>query len=229
MRVAVCTDDDKCRETICEYAKQDTECTIRCFSSIFGFVTYICDDVRGELDALFMDEEVGGENGIEAAYDIQMLFPELKVVFFTQGLCRAEEFFIARPLYLLSKPISAQAVVQAMKRIELETRQQEGQVLTLTFRGCLYRISTQSIYYIESQGRKLYLYTTGLLREVNMTMEEIEEKLPENFYRCHRSYIINLERVRNVMPREVELNNNRVLPISRSRYEELTNKFKHMG
>lgn len=228
MRVAVCTDDADCMKSIYEDVKNIKNCTVRCFSTIFGFVTYICDEIRGELDILYMDEQVAKENGIEAAGDIQRLFPELKVVFLTKGNRRTEDFFMARPVFLLTKPIRKEAVQQSIARIAEDLKQEEGKVLTLTFKGCTYRIPVHSIYYIESQGRKLYIYTTGLLREVNMTMEEMIHMLPDNFYQCHRSYIVNLDRIQNLLPGEIELSNKRILPIARGRYEEVKEKIKYL-
>ena len=135
---------------------------------------------------------------------------------------------MARPVFLLTKPIRKEAVQQSIERIAEDLKQEEGKVLTLTFKGCTYRIPVHSIYYIESQGRKLYIYTTGLLREVNMTMEDMMRMLPDNFYQCHRSYIVNLDRIQNLLPGEIELSNKRILPIARGRYEEVKEKIKYL-
>lgn len=220
MTIAVCTDDVASGDAITHALAEGGEnFAIKLFPTIFAAVTYIYDEVKGDLDILYMDERVAGENGIEAAGDIQKLFPELKVVFLTEGKRRTETFFRARPIFLLTKPIVEDAVRQSVERIREEIRTQH--VLTFHFRGSTFRIAADSVYYIESQGRKLYLYTTGLLREVNMTMEEMRALLPDYFFQCHRSYIINLNMVQRLLPGEVELRNRRVLPISRGRYEEL--------
>lgn len=220
MTIAVCTDDVAAGNAVAGALEESGEgCRIRRFSTIFAAVTYIYDEVKGELDLLYMDESVAGENGIEAAGDLQKLFPELKVVFLTGGQGRVEAFFHAKPAFLLTKPILNEAVLRSVTRIREELRMRP--VLTLRFRGCTFRLAPDSIYYIESQGRKLYLYTTGLQREVNMTMEEMRELLPDYFFQCHRSYIVNLNMVQRLLPGEVELVNRRVLPIARGRYEEL--------
>lgn len=219
MTIAVCTEDGAACRVIAEVLEETEDCSIKFFSTLFAVVTYIHDEVKGELDILYMDERVGGENGIEAAGDLQKLFPELKVVFLTEGQGRAEAFFQANPAFLLTKPLLPEAVMRSVARIREELRMRR--VLTLHFRGCTFRLAPDSVYYIESQGRKLYLYTTGLLREVNMTMEEMLTLLPEYFFQCHRSYIVNLNMVRRLLPGEVELRNKRVLPIARGRYEEL--------
>lgn len=224
MTIGVCTEDGAACRVIGEALKETEDCSVRFFSTIFAVVTYIHDEVKGELDILYMDEQVGGENGIEAAGDLQKLFPELKVVFLTGGGRRAEAFFQANPAFLLTKPILPEAVMRSAARIREELKARR--VLTLRFRGCTFRIAPDSLYYVESQGRKLYLYTTGLLREVNMTMEEMLALLPAYFFQCHRSYIVNLNMVQRLLPGEVELRNKRVLPIARARYEELKQRIK---
>ena len=99
-----------------------------------------------------------------------------------------------------------------------------------TDRGHLILLEKDQIFYIQAEGDdslvrtarpKVYRHTERL--------EQVQARLPSPpFYRVHRSYIVNLDRVYELRPRgrtdhELKLDPpvNKVLPISRRRYVEL--------
>jgi DNA-binding LytR/AlgR family response regulator len=48
--------------------------------------------------------------------------------------------------------------------------------------------------------------------------------LPCNFVRSHKSYIVNLDKVKTFNKKEITLKNDIVIPISRLKYNEIKNK-----
>lgn len=222
MVIGICTADEHCKEVLKGFFDSvQPECEVKIFSTVFALVTYLYDEVRGRADAVYMDEWIAGENGVEVARDLQNCFPVLQMVFLIGETSRAEEVFLAKPAYLLRKPLDSKYVQASYERIQEETVRESEKSLTVISKGLLQKIRTDKIHYIESQGRKLLIYSTDYLRETNMTLEEVSEQLPKQFFRCHRSYIVNLQSVVSVLPGEVVLCNHRTIPVSRSRYEEL--------
>lgn len=59
-------------------------------------------------------------------------------------------------------------------------------------------------------------------------MTNLQKILPKKFMRCHRSYIINLNKVEALDDRVLEIEQYTV-PVSRSYYNELKNKIKVLG
>ncbi|GGP13244.1 transcriptional regulator [Oceanobacillus neutriphilus] len=58
----------------------------------------------------------------------------------------------------------------------------------------------QEIDYIESQNGQTYLYTRGEGFPTGLTLKELEQRLShQGFFRCHRSYIVNLQKIREVI------------------------------
>lgn len=56
------------------------------------------------------------------------------------------------------------------------------------------------IDYIESHDGQSNLYVKGEIFPTNFTLTHLEERLqPYGFFRCHRSYIVNLQKVREVI------------------------------
>jgi ABC-2 type transport system ATP-binding protein len=85
------------------------------------------------------------------------------------------------------------------------------------------------IYFVESQEGNSYIHVKEGRFLCTFTLNELQEKLkPFGFFRCHRSYIINLQRVREVITwtrnsYSLILDNKEKssVPLSKGRYEEL--------
>ena len=96
--------------------------------------------------------------------------------------------------------------------------------------GRITLLERDQIFYVEAQGDDSLIRTARvkLFRHVE-PLEEVEARLPSPpFFRIHRSYIVNLNRVLELRLRggrdyEVKLDPpvNKVLPVSRDRYPEL--------
>lgn len=75
-----------------------------------------------------------------------------------------------------------------------------------------------NIYYFEARDKKLFVRTKNEEYAFYDTIEALEERLPEGFRRCHRSYIVNTGKIRRIMSADnyVELGDRIGVPISRS-------------
>lgn len=79
------------------------------------------------------------------------------------------------------------------------------------------RIEHEKIDYIEAMGDYVKIVTQERKYIVLMTMKKILSLLPETiFFRCHKSFIINLEKVENYTSNEIHLTTKSV-PLSRFR------------
>lgn len=87
------------------------------------------------------------------------------------------------------------------------------------------RIKLKNIYYVESELRLLHIYTNSGMYTTYMTIESVQEKLNGNFIRCHRSYIVNSSKIMKIEKDNIILYNDKVIPISRSHYKDLTEDF----
>lgn len=80
------------------------------------------------------------------------------------------------------------------------------------------RIPYNQIYYMEARDKKIYIR----LREKEMafydTLDELEQKLPEGFIRCHRSFLVNQIYVEKILlsQSEIHLSHGMMVPLSRS-------------
>lgn len=224
MKVVICDSNQKNVNAFIEGIEQvDGEYSIKSVNSIFELVTYLYDDAKGDVDLLLINVRVSGENGIKAAKEIQDFYPHINVIFTADNCEYAKDIFLIRPIYFLKIPLEKQYLEKALIRAGEIYAGQLNHSLTLKFRNNVFRLDYSNIYYIESQGRKIVIYATGNQWEANMTMTDILGRLPQNFKLCHRSYIVNIEKIKNILHGELILTNNIRIPISQKRVSEFTN------
>lgn len=74
------------------------------------------------------------------------------------------------------------------------------QPLTLSYKGTTYKIDTNDILYIETHPlrRCLNIYLKETIVEYRETLSNLIKLLPEQFVRCHKSYIININKVERI-------------------------------
>lgn len=89
------------------------------------------------------------------------------------------------------------------------------------------------IDYIESQEGKAAIIVNGETYMTDGTLAEIEKKLElYGFYRCHRSYIVNLQKVReiitwskNAYSLRIDNKQQSTIPLSRSKIQDIQERF----
>lgn len=79
-------------------------------------------------------------------------------------------------------------------------------------------IPYHQIYYFEARAKKLFVRTRTEEYPFYDTIEALLEQLPEQFKRCHRSYIVNTLKIKRIVPADnyIELSEDIGVPISRS-------------
>lgn len=197
---------------------------IEFFATPFETVSYIYDEVKGDIDLLMVHVSNSDDENILMAQDIQNYFPHIMMVFFSEATDCAESIFQARPLYFLKMPIRPNSLHTAIDRAIENLEEEKNQVLSVVSKGELQKVKLSTIVYIESIGRKLFIHTNNGEVSVNMTMDEILGRLPDMFEQCHRSYIVNMSKVTAIRGDEACLSNDIYVPIARSHLKDIKNK-----
>lgn len=91
----------------------------------------------------------------------------------------------------------------------------------------------KDIDFVESMNKCNYISVRGTLFQVPMTMDEMEETLAKSgFFRCHRSYIVNMQKVeqieklsRNSYSLLLDNQEQSRIPLSKGRIDEMKNTF----
>lgn len=184
-----------------------------------------------EIDLIFLDIQINNDNGVEFAKKIKLR--EIGVVFATAYDEYAVEAFSLNAIDYLLKPFSQERVNQSIqKAVEkiFKGKKTEKYLKKLTFwKGeKMVVIAPEDILYITVDERKVVLETTkGTLTDAGPLQNTFEKLDPNIFIRTHRSYIVNLEKIEEIIPwfnntynlKLVDLKETEI-PVSRSYLQE---------
>ena len=182
----------------------------------------------GHIDAVFLDINMPDLNGMDFAMSLEQDHNRGPVMVFTTAYSEyAVEGYKANAVGYLLKPYSFEEfAAAAQKAIDIcEIRQQAmTEVSTVASDGIIYvksdykivRVGISNIRYIEAMSEYLRISCDDKDKPVIvlLSMKKIEEHLPSSqFMRIHRSYIINLDKIREVKKSHVVLDDETSLPI----------------
>lgn len=93
-------------------------------------------------------------------------------------------------------------------------------------RGEIGKVYICDILYIESEARKIYMHTVEKIQSIYGKIDDVEPMLPENFYRCHKSCIINLDKVENMKDGYIEFENGDTVCLGREKFVKAFQKYR---
>lgn len=96
-------------------------------------------------------------------------------------------------------------------------------------KGCLSKVKFMDIIYLKGDGNYTTLVTRKKSYSLRNILKEFEELLPHDlFIRIHKSYIINVNEINTISPKEVTVVEEKV-PVGRTYYQKLINGIQKLG
>ena len=177
----------------------------------------------GSFDVIFLDIQMEQLDGMETARLLRQRGVHSLLIFVTVlKECVFDSFQVETFDYLL-KPLDSARFHQTMDRVLRSLRQRTAEDLVIQRgTGCeIVRFS--DIVYCEVLGRKVYLHKNdGTVIDYYDKLEDLERRVDGRFFKCHRSYLVNLGYVRGCQDGQVLLPQGERIPVSRLRERELT-------
>ena len=198
MRVAICEDvPSEADQLLSILTELDCEHEITIFHTGEDLMAVF---KPGEFQLVFLDIRIGEENGVEIAKEIRAVDWKVQLVFTTHNKEYALECYETEPLHFLVKPVKTDDVDRVLQRCKTLFKQM---VFPLIRNGELSveDVMLENIMYIEANNRNCRIHMVDEILESRMTIEELDAifaKDQKEFCRCHRSYIVNLNHVRQV-------------------------------
>lgn len=162
-----------------------------------------------ELDILFLDIEMGNHCGIDIKNQLAIMSNTCKIIFVSNHEQRMQEAFGKNVIGFISKK-NLEMIEMILNRIEKED--EEHYIIEIS--NC--RIDVSDIIYAKASGSYTKIYTAKKENTCCIYLNNLLKKLNNsNFIQVHRSYIVNMKYVKDILKESVILINNYEIPISR--------------
>lgn len=199
LRIAVCDDEAierfRLRRLLEKAGQQDpafADCRVLEYSSgrelLAGYF-------RGSFDLVFLDICMTDVDGIEVTRKIREVDPRVPIVFLTGSSEFAMNAYSLRVSQYLVKPAKGEDVLEVLRTTLLHKSSRPA--LTVRAGGVPVSIPYDSILCLEQQGHQVRIRIAD--EEPVLTTAKLSDlalQLPEEFYACHKSYLVNLIHVR---------------------------------
>lgn len=152
-----------------------------------------------KVDVVVLDIEFKNSkfDGIKLAEQIRNFNKNCYIIFTTSHLeyiLKAYEFKTFA--YLLKNAITLDSLSDTLARLFDDISNDTNKFLKIDNKGTF--VDLNDIQFIEKCGMKLIYHTFNHHYETYNSFAKIEEKLPKNFVRCHKSYIANINNISTI-------------------------------
>lgn len=215
MNIGVCDDNLLDREIISDFLKDYFNQKAISYS-ICNYTTgcdliYDIEDGKA-LDLIFLDNYMDDELGINVARILRgkMNFSG-KIVFLTATVDFAVDSYEVEATGYLLKPVNTAKLSMIMDKI---IKKYDTKVYRIKQRSNIITLSFDDILYIESSNSRCILHTNnGIEYIIYKRLDDIQAELNNNrFLRCHQSYLVNMNYIKNV-DKQFELINGEIVCI----------------
>ena len=223
IHIAICDDEkhmsDHIRSMISDFfRKKNQEISLHMFSSGEELLSY-----NGQIDILFLDIQMKGMDGMETARKLRADQFRGFLVFITVLKEMVFQSFEVQAYDYLVKPVDKKQFEKTMERLyaSMQNAREDSLLVQKGYEGRI--IPKDEIVFCEIIDRKIYLnLASGEVVDYYERIENLETKLDNRFYRCHRSYLINLKHLKGYKNGTAYMDNGKEIPVSRLRSKEFS-------
>lgn len=171
-------------------------------------------------DAVFLDIEMAGLNGMETARRLRRFDPDVPLLFVTNMVQFALEGYEVNAADFIVKPLDYASLSLRLERLSHRLERERDSFLTVKQGAQTLRCNVREITYIEALNKKTIVHR---LNDEPLTcsvpLYTLEKSLEQGFFRCHNAFLVNLDRVEALSAGEATLCGEQV-PISKYRKKD---------
>lgn len=184
------------------------------------------DALGGGVDILLMDIQLGDAvpTGIELVDALISRASDVQVIYVSGYLEFAPEAYHTRHTWFLAKPVRQDALNSALERALANLDRSRRKTLLVRSGSSLVQVSPSKVLYVESDRRKVRIHEGERVVETYAKIDDVQRNLPDQFERCHKSFLVNMDCIVEVGTTDVSLVNGETIPVSQRRRRALCDR-----
>ena len=219
MNIAICDNEQPAIDYLADLCKE--------FDFLNSINTYtspdrLLSDIKSGIpyDVLLMDIDFDKEkNGIDYTAEIYRITPYTRIIYVTSYTERfVQHIFLQESALVgfLTKPVQKDILASLLSKAIKQLDEEKHSLFCTLGKGKSEAIPCNSILYIENIAHNAFIHTANESLSVSEPLSSICKRLPSNIYQCHKSYVVNLDKIRRIESQQIVLTNESIIPISRS-------------
>lgn len=208
MKAIIVEDEFLAQQELSWMIQQHSQIAIEaCFDDGLEVLKYL---QQHRVDVIFLDINIPSLDGMLLAKNIHQFAQKPLIVFITAWKDHAVEAFELEAFDYILKPYHEARIVTMLNKLEAVGQQQaaahtpaasSSQTVNLVKDERIIVTDINDIYYVEAHEKLTFVYTRREAYVMSMSISEFCARLPEqHFFRCHRSYCVNLSKIREIEP-----------------------------
>lgn len=230
-------DELPAREELKFFLEQESEMNLVAeFDNPIDALNFI--ESNSSIDGIFLDINMPDMNGLSLSKIITKINPRTKIIFITAYKEYAVDAFEIKAFDYLLKPYSEARIKNLLKSLisstqnTLNLKNKSLKKITVNIDDKLHVLSLKDIDFIEAFEKESHIFSNEKKYISKIKISKWQEMLEDfNFYRCHRSYIVNLDKITEIeqwvnSSWVIKIKNySNLIPVSRNNIKELKDLF----
>ena len=221
LNISICDDDknsvDKLAALLADYCgKKGMAYSLDCHTTGKSLLADVAN-----CDILFLDVDMGEENGISIAHEIRKFNKDVIIIYVSGYVQYAPAGYNVKAFaYILKNDLD-----------DLFETTMTDVVKQLNWRGTVYKVKTpqeeislpvKDILYIESFDKVTDIHTTDSRYTVRQSLGDTAKQLADKgFLQIHKSYVVNMRHITKLKNYTVTLTDNTALPAAQKRWRDI--------
>ena len=208
MKAIIVEDEFLAQQELSWMIQQHSQISIEaCFDDGLDVLKYL---QAHRVDVIFLDINIPSLDGMLLAQNINQFVHKPLIVFITAWKEHAVDAFELEAFDYILKPYHESRIITMLNKLEASVQQQaqppsaaasNPQTVNLIKDERIIVTDINDIYYVEAHEKLTFVYTRREAYVMSMAISEFCSRLPEQmFFRCHRSYCVNLSKIREIEP-----------------------------
>lgn len=231
-KIAVCDDEKAMLRQLSQYLAQIQEETGESYDLFYyASAEELLAHMPRDIQAILLDISMGDMTGMECARNLRAQGCEAAILFITSMTQYALEGYEVHAFAFLSKPLVYHELKARLTDCFARMDRTKRTVFPVDTAGGMELLPLEDILYAEVYQHETSFVLPGKRVTGTLQLSQAEARLASHgFFRCHRSYLVNMARIGRIEPDALTMPDGAVIPISKHRRRAFLDAFaNYMG